>query len=127
LDLLEAAAAQAAEKVRRLGVRDRRLDAVDVVLDVAVGDEDVERAVEVEVEEEAAEGERQKARLADAGHGGVVDEQTASLVVVQREHLVGEVADEQAVATAAVVIGGVDAHGAAGLSLLAEGDTGGAP
>ncbi len=110
--------------MRRLRVGDRRLHTIDVVLDVAVGHEDVQPAVQVEVEEEAAEGEGQEARLSDAGHRRVVDEQAASLVVVQGEHLVGEVADHQAVAPAAVIVGGVDAHGAPRLSLLAEGDAG---
>ena len=90
---------------------------------MAVRHENIRKPVEIEIEEEAAESQRQEARLADPGRGRVV-EQTPPLVVVQSEHLVGEVAYDQALAARAVVIGRVDPHRPARLSLLAEGDTG---
>ena len=64
-DLLEPLAAEVPEEMRRLGVGDLRLDAADVVGDVAVGGEDVEQAVEIGVEEEARERQRQQRGLAD--------------------------------------------------------------
>ena len=108
--------------MRRLGVGDGRLHPVDVVLDVSVRDENVEPAVEIVIEEEAAEGEGEEARCADAGGRRVVDEQVPPLVVVQRQHLVREIADQQALPAAAVVVGRVDPHRAPRLPLLTEGD-----
>ena len=48
--------------MRRFGIGHPRLHALDVVGDVAVGGEDVEAAVEIVVEEEAAERQRQQRR-----------------------------------------------------------------
>ena len=59
------AAALILEQMRRLGVRDARLDLADRVVDVAVDDEEVLQAVEIRVEEEAAEAERVPGRAAD--------------------------------------------------------------
>ena len=92
---------------------DPRLHGADVVGDVAVGGEDVEPAVEVVVEEEAGEGQRQQRRLADGRGRRFVDEEAFPLVLVKGNHLVGEVADHQAWPAGAVVVGGVDAHAGA--------------
>ena len=62
---LELLRAQVPEQVRPLRVGDLRLHGADVVGDVAVGGEDVEQAVEVDVEEEAGERQRQQRGLAD--------------------------------------------------------------
>ena len=69
-DVLELLLPEVAEQVRRLRIRDARLHAFDVVGDVAVGGRRFEPAVEVVVEEEAAEGQRQqttRGRYADVG------------------------------------------------------------
>ena len=113
-----------AEHQRRLLVLHLRLHPPDLLLDVAVGREDVEVAVEVVVEEEDAERQRQQARAADGGRRRLVDEQLRALVVVEREHLVREVADEQVRAAGAVVVAGVDAHRAARDAVLAVGHAG---
>ena len=55
-------AAEIAEEMRRLGVSHARLDAFDGVFDMAVGDVDVGPAVEIVIEEEAAEAEGEQAR-----------------------------------------------------------------
>ena len=49
------------EQVGRLGVFYPPLNLVDVVLHMAVGDENVQLAVQVEVEEETGKGQRQQA------------------------------------------------------------------
>ena len=76
--------------MRRLGVADALLHALDLIFDVAVGDEDVGPAVVVVVEEEAAEAERDQRGAADFGAWSFVDEQTVAFVVVERKHLVGK-------------------------------------
>ena len=63
--LFELLRAGVAEQMRPLRVGDARLHALDVVGDVTVGGEDVRTAVEIVVEEEAAEGQRQQRRAAD--------------------------------------------------------------
>ena len=90
-------------------MRDARLQSLDIVGDMAVRGEDVQPAVEIGVEEEAAEGERQERRAAERGAGRLVEEQPA-LVVEQCHHLVREVADHEAGKARVVVVGGVHAH-----------------
>ena len=109
----------------RLGVADALLHGFDLVFNVAVGDEDVLPSVVVVVEEEAAEAERDQRCAADVGVRSFVHEQAVAFVVVEREHLVGEIGDDQAGAAGAVVIGGVDAHAGARDAIFAEGDSGG--
>ncbi len=78
----------------------------------------VEPAVEVVVEEEDAELERQPARRADAGGDRLVGvERGVALRHVERRHLVGEVADRERQLVVVAVVGAVDAHGAGGVAV----------
>ena len=88
-----------------------RLQLGDVRVDVAVGREDVEPAVEVVVEEEGAELERPLARPFEAGRAGLVGEQEALLVDEHQEgvRLVGEVGDEHRL-LARLVLADIDPH-----------------
>ena len=45
--------------------------------------------------------------------------------MIQAEHLVGEVANQQVLTAGAIVIGGIDTHGSARHSILTEGNAGG--
>ncbi len=108
--------------MRALGVGDLRLHRADVVGDVAVGGEDVEQAVEVGVEEEAGERQRQQRRLAHRGRRRIVDEEAGAFVRVERHHLVREVADDEALPAGAVVVGRVHAHAGARDAGFVEGD-----
>ena len=108
----------------RLPVGDPLLDVGDVVLDVSVGDEDVLAAVEVVVEEEGPESQGEQAVPPDLRHRRLVDEETDSFVVIERDHLVREVADDEVGLAVAVVVGSVDAHGPAGGAVLGESDAG---
>jgi len=45
--------------------------------------------------------------------------------VVEREHLVGKICNDQAGAAGAVIIGGINAHAGAGNTVFAEGNAGG--
>src|SRR5579871_983813 len=111
--------------MRRLRVAHALLYTFAFVFDVAVGDEDVGPAVVVVVEEEAGEAESDQGVASDFGLRSLVDEQAVALVVVEGDHLVGEVADQNARMTAAVVVGGVGAHAGAGHAVLAEANAAG--
>ena len=106
--------------MRRLGISDALLHALDRVLDVAVGYENVRPAVVVVIEKEAAETERDQRGAAYFRLRSLVHEQSVAFVVIQREHLIGEVADDHAGMAAAVVVGGVDAHAGAGYTIFAK-------
>ena len=95
--------------MRGLGVGNLRLDGVNVGFDVSVGGEDVEVAVEVEVEEETCEGERQEGDISDMRRRGIVDEKVA-FVVIKVEHFVGKVANNEALSAGAIIICGIDTH-----------------
>ena len=107
-----------------LAVADPLLDGGDVVLDVSVRDEDVLAAIEVVVEEERPERQGEKTVAADLGYRRLVDEEADALVVVERDHLVREVPDDEVGHAVAVVVGGVDSHGAPGRPVLRKGDSG---
>ena len=124
-DLHEAPLARVVEELRRLGVAHPRLDPLDLRVEVAVGQEEVEPAVQVVVEVEGAEGQGEQGLAAEVGDRGDVDEELVALVPVERHHLVGEVADDDRRAAAAVVVGGVDPHAAAGDAGLGERHAGG--
>jgi hypothetical protein len=84
--------------------------AVDHVVGVAVGQEEVEAPVVVEVEELQSPA-REKARgVGDAVDVGGVGEGLVAVVLVQREHLLVHVGHEQVLETVAVHVEGVDAH-----------------
>ena len=120
----ELAFALIVKQVRRLGVLDALLNALDLVFDMAVGDEDVEPAIEVVVEEERRKAQRQQAAPANLRARRLVDEQAISFVVIQRQHLVGEVADDDAGASGVIVVCRIDAHAGARHTVFAEGDAG---
>src|SRR5712664_3645883 len=109
--------------MRRFSVADALLHAFDLVFDMAVGHEDVGPAVVVVVEEKAAEAEGDEGGASDFGLRGFIDEQAVAFVVIERDHLVGEVADDDAGVSAAVVVGGVGAYAGAGSAVLTEGDS----
>jgi len=96
--------------VGRLGKVNALLDALDAVIEVAVGDVEIGPAVEVVVEKEAAEAESEKRGTADLGGGRDVDKEAVALVVVEGDHLVGKIGYDEAGVAGAVVVGGIDAH-----------------
>ena len=101
-----------------------RLDAIDVVFQMAVRGEQIEPAVEVVVPEEQAE---LRAPAASSGPRPVEIASSMnciSLAVgdVQGGHLVGEVADGDAQRLVVAEPRGVDAHRPAGVAVHVEGD-----
>jgi len=101
----------------RLGVVDLVLDRLDRRVDVAIGDIDVGPAVEVVVEKEAGESEREEAGAAGRWSLRNVHEATVQLVLLERDHLVRKVDDDQAGVSGVVVAGAIDAHAGAGVSV----------
>jgi len=88
---------------------------------VAVGDCEVEAAVEVGVEEDAAEAEGVARGGAEAGlHGDIVE--GFSVGAIEAEHFVVEIGDDDAGLAGVVEIGAIDAHAGAGFAFIAEGE-----
>src|ERR1041385_3603905 len=109
-DVFKPVTAQVVEEVRHLTILDARLDLLDLILDVAVRDEEVRPAVEIEVKEEQTEGKTQQRRSTDRRTRRLIDEEPVSLVVIQPEHLSSEVSDRNARQTGLIVIRPVDTH-----------------
>ena len=86
--------------------------------------QNIEPAIVVVVEKETAEAERDQAGAADLRTRGFIDKQAVAFVVVEREHLVGEIGDDDAGVARAVVVGGIHAHAGAGDAVFAECDAG---
>ena len=92
---------------------------------MAVGSEDVETAIEIDIGEEDAEGQLLTRLGAEAvGHGIVLELHLAPLRDIERVHLVGEVADDNPDFVVVAEAGDVDPHRAAGLPFDVVGDTG---
>src|SRR5205814_6835823 len=104
------------------GIADALLYMLDLVFNVAIGDKNIRPAVVVVIEEEASEAERDQRGTADFGLRSFVDEESVAFVVIERHHLIGEVADDHAGLAGAVVIGSVDTHAGAGDSIFAKRD-----
>src|SRR5688572_20156263 len=100
-----------------LSVLDSGLNAFDIHFDVAVGHEHVEPAIEIVVEEEATEAQGEKAGSPDFRTRRFVDKQPVTLIVIEREHLVGKVRNHQAWISGSIVIRGRHSHSGAGDTL----------
>src|SRR5580658_3643174 len=110
--------------MRRLRVADAFLHRLDLVFDMAVGDEDVLPAVVIVVEEKAPEAKRNQRRAANFRARSFIHKQPIAFVVVERKHLVRKISNDQAGAAGAVVIRSVNAHTGARHTIFAEPDAG---
>jgi hypothetical protein len=124
-DVVVLPASEIAEHERWLAVLHLRLHAPDLLFDVTVARKDVQVAVQVVVEEEHAEREIQQAGAANGGSRRLVDEQPGAFVVIEGQHLIGEVPHEKVRPPGAVVIGRVHAHRSPGHAVFAVCDAGG--
>src|SRR5262245_42714049 len=109
--------------MRRLSIFDSRLDALDVFLDMTISDENVEPAVKIVIEKETAENQREKAVSSDFRTWGFVDEQTIAFVVIEREHLIGEIRNHHAGKSGAVIVCGCDTHARARDAIFVVGNS----
>src|SRR5215831_3516062 len=108
--------------MRRLGIAHALLNLFDLVFDVTVGDENVQPAIIVVIEKEASESESHQCCPADFGSRGFVYKQTVTLIVIEREHLVGKVRDDDAGMSGAVIVGGINSHSCASHAVFTESD-----
>ncbi len=108
--------------MRRLGVAHALLHSLNLILDVAVGDENILPAIIVVIEKETSKSQRNQAGTPHLRLRGFIDEKSVAFVVIQRDHLIGEVTDQQAGMAAAIVIGRIDTHSRARNPVLAEPD-----
>ena len=92
---------------------------------MAVGEEQIDEAVVVVVEELEAPAAQQARRLRDAVKRRDIRERLVALVLVEREHLLIDVGDEEILLAVAVDVGGIDAHAGARPAVDAEADFGG--
>ena len=109
----------------RLGVAHTFLHALDLILNVAVGDKNIWPAVVVIVEEETSKAECDQRGPPYFRLWGFVDKQAIAFVVVERHHLIGKVADDDTGMTGAIVIGRVHAHAGPRHAVFTECDAGG--
>ncbi|HEU4401055.1 MAG TPA: hypothetical protein VFT43_03015 [Candidatus Polarisedimenticolia bacterium] len=119
-DDVEAAVATVAVELRRLLEGDGVAVKADVVDDVAVGDEQVEMAVVVGIEEEGPEAESQERRAAHPRAEGAVREDAAAVVVVELVGLLRQVGHEEVEAAVVVVVGHVGPHAGLRQAVLGE-------
>src|SRR5258708_4514099 len=109
------------EELRGLGVAYIAADVANGVVNVAVGDCEIETAVEVGVEEDAAEAEGVARGGAEAClHGDIVE--GFSIGAIEAEHFVVEIGYDDAGFAGVVEIGAIDAHAGAGFAFIAEGE-----
>ena len=84
---------------------------------MAVGEEQIDGAVVVVIEELQPPAAQQARRLRDAVDVRDVAEGLVLVVLVEREHLLIDVGDEQILLAVAVEVGGIDAHAGARLAV----------
>ncbi len=122
-DLFKLAVAQVAVDVLMLGVGGVEVGAVDLRVDVAVGDEDVEPAIVVEVDEADAPAEIAGVE-AEAGEVGVVFKGAVAEVEVEGVGVAGEVGLDDVEQAVAVEVADGDAHAGLRLAVGRVGDAG---
>src|SRR5262249_46913262 len=96
--------------MRRLSVLDTLLDFLNVILYMAIGDEDIRAAVQVIIKEEAGKAEREQAGVADFGTRRLIYKQAIALIVIERHHLVGEIRNDYAGTSRPVIVSGIHSH-----------------
>ena len=122
-DFFELAVAQVAVEIFAFGVRRVGVRAVHFGIDVSVGDQDVEPAVVVHVEEADAPAEVAGVD-ADAGEVGAVVEVEAAEVLIEGGGVSGEVGLDDVEEAVAVEVSDGHAHAGLGLAVGRVGDAG---
>ena len=106
----------------RLRITDSLLHPLNLIFNMAVGNENILPAIIVVIKEEATETERHQRSPPNFRLLRLINEQSVSLVVIKRDHLVGEVTDDDAGVSAAIVVGSIGAHAGPRDPILAEPD-----
>ena len=111
------------KQVRRLRVRHFTLDGVDIRFHMSVGGENVKVSIQIEVKEEAGEGECQQRCVPDVRDRRIVNKKVA-FVVIEIQHLIRKVPNDKALPAASVVVRRVNAHRAGRDAVLVIGNPG---
>src|SRR5260370_3575052 len=122
-NFLEFCAVKIAKKLRALVRRGAQFCAVGHGVDVAVGDEDVEKAIVVKVEKAGAPGKKRNCGVTEAGAEGDVCEIGAAVVAIKRFVVVGKGGDEKVELAVAIVIAEGNAHGGLGAAFFVDSET----
>ena len=93
-------------------------------INVAVGNGEVQKTVEIGVEERAAEAQRVARRSPDAGWNGHIVENSWGGSAIETDHFVVEIGDGHTGLARTIEISRVDAHAGACFSFRAERQTG---
>ena len=112
------------EEQRRLRVPDIAADVAHGLVDVAVGDHEIELAVEIGIGEHAAEAETIERWVPDARASRDILIEPFLLWPIQPDHLVVEVGDGKSGSAGVVEVRGVDPHARPRLPVVAERDAG---
>src|SRR6202022_1846182 len=83
--------AHVAKQMRRHCIFHVGLHALNIGVDVTVGDKNVGPAVEIKIKKETAEAESEQGNVTDFGARRFINKKTFALVVVERKHLIGEI------------------------------------
>src|SRR5690606_14927235 len=110
-------------QLRRLPEGHHLMDLLDMRLDVAVGSEQIEIAVEVDIEQEKSERQRHQAWMPEFRAGDVVHEEPVPNVPIDANGLMREIPDEECDLAGRVHHTGVGAHAGARTAVRVEGDT----
>src|SRR4029077_6501364 len=121
-NLTEYPLAAVEEELRRLGVSDIAPNVANRFVDMSVGNREIQPAVEVDIEEGAAESETVTRGNADSGLRGNVFE-TLPAETIQADHLIVEISDGDARCAGVVEIGDVDSHAGARFAFTAARDS----
>ena len=117
----EASGAIVDKQARHLGMRNPAAEAAHGVVDVTVGDHQLQVAVEIEVGKHAAEAQAFTRRHAHARRHRAIHIAAAGRRFVQAQHFVVEVRHRNAHAPGALEVTGVDAHAGACAAVFTEG------
>src|SRR5579859_4366532 len=122
-NFLEFCAVKIAKKLRALGPGGAPFCAVGDGVYVAIGDEDVEKAIVVKVEKAGAPGQKRNCGVTEADPERDVCEIGAAVVAIKRFVVVGKGGDEKVEFAVAIVIAEGDAHGSLGTAFFVDSET----
>src|SRR5947207_13297441 len=84
--------------------------------------EDIRSAAQIVIEEKGTKGQAEQACSSNRRGRSFVDEKPVTLVMIQPDHLISEIADQQVGSAGAIIIGSIDAHGSTRHAVLSVSD-----
>src|SRR5260221_3322835 len=123
-NILKFSFAEIQKNMGRLGVADIAANVTDSVVDVAVGDDEVQAAIEIEVGKAATEAQRGFGRITNASRDRDVVKLPGGWGTIKADHFVIEIGDGDSGTAGIFEVGDIDSHSSAGLSVRAESKTG---